>query len=324
MTESPPPSLPHENLKGPQNTADTGLGQHLEQYKDQWGGKIETGEEMWWSGYWPEMDQNRRLGRMRFKLDPRHFMLLRLFQKALLTAPSRVPTVIDFGCGTGGGTINFSRYLDIPFKGFDIFPTQIRIARQQAYLAVNHSTFDLLASKGQIPLPDESVDILFSSDVLGHVPDIVSVLKDWHRVLKTNGSVVLFTEARCSAEDESIMGKLYQGGIDMIGSVPEHISLFPREMLEKFFAETSFVIENRYSANVCHFLFFPKDYVQALENQPRFRRLYRLARIWSFCSKLIPFYPKPLHLLKNILTLCFGQQAYGTGYFYLLKKFPSK
>jgi hypothetical protein len=42
-----------------------------------------------------------------------------------------------------------------------------------------------------LPFPDNSQDYIFTSHVLEHIPDYRHVLRDWHRVIKTGGHVVI-------------------------------------------------------------------------------------------------------------------------------------
>ncbi|MEO7165387.1 MAG: methyltransferase domain-containing protein, partial [Bdellovibrionia bacterium] len=158
-----------------------------------------------------------------------------------------------------------------------------------------------------------------SADVLGHVPDIPLALSEWHRVLRSGGQVVLFTEAAYSPNDVSLSARLARDGYDMCTSVAEHISLFPRETLERMFHEAGFDISERYSANVGHFFFFPKDYVLLLRNAAQRRGTRRLAIFWNRLSRVFPFYPWPFQLLRLAATYIWGGAAYGSGYFYLLK-----
>lgn len=297
--------------------AETNLNQYEKKYRDQWGGKTPEGEEMWWSSVWPELEGDSWRGRFRFALDPRHFFLIGFLKRAI--RKKRNPQIADFGCGTGGSTVNFSRYLDVGIHGWDIFPTQIAIAKEQSHKAGSDCQFSLLNPDGTFPLRDQSLDVVFSSDVLGHVPDIRQVVREWSRVLKPGGRVVLFTESRCSPEDHSLMARLERSGIEMIASIPEHVSLLPREELERIFESSGFQVEERISSNVWHFFFAPKDYVKALAGKKKYRGWYWLAKFWTFFSNLVPFYPKPFYFLRNAVTLIFGKRAYGCNYFYLLK-----
>jgi len=43
----------------------------------------------------------------------------------------------------------------------------------------------------RIPLPDSSVDLIVCISVLEHVMDIDSILKEWHRILRVKGEVLI-------------------------------------------------------------------------------------------------------------------------------------
>jgi hypothetical protein len=116
------------------------------------------------------------------------------------------------------------------------------------------------------------------------------------------------------------MARLARQGVDMMSVVPEHISLFSKETLEEMFKAADLEVVERYSANVFHFLFFPKDYVLLLNGKLKGRSLYYLAWVWNKISKVFPFYPWPFHLLRLVFTRYFGRKAFGTSYFYYLRK----
>jgi ubiquinone/menaquinone biosynthesis C-methylase UbiE len=313
----------------------------LEKYRGQWGGKIASGEEMWWTEPDPKLVAGSRWARIKFAADVRQHFLLRFLRQALTNFASAsagseigsgtgaeagskpawlsTPVIADFGCGTGGTTLNFSSYLSLPIDGYDIFETQLQIGRQFATQIQNSSRFSVLDQNGKFHLPEHSIDIIYSADVLGHVPDIPLTLSEWKRVLKPGGQVVLFTEAAYSPGDTSLSARLARDGYDMSTAVDEHISLFPREKLESLFLEAGFEISERYSANVGHFFFFPKDYVLLLKNAAQRRGIRRLALVWNRISKILPFYPWPFQLIRLAATYIWGGAAYGSGYFYLLK-----
>jgi len=289
-------------------------------YRGQWGGKIETGEEMWWSE--PDLRlQASRWRRWLFSLDVRQHLILRFWRRFRSElSPQAIPVLADYGCGTAGTTLNFSSMIGHPIHGFDVFETQLQIARRFAGEHGLKNEFKLLRKDGSLPVADGSVDALFSLDVLGHVPHIPSVLSAWNKALKARGEVLLFTEAYFSDGDRSRMAKLARGGADMAKVVPEHISLFPREELERMFEDAGFEIRERFSANVWHFLFFPKDYVLLLKGRSDFRPTYFLAVIWNRISKILPFYPWPFQALRLALTYLIGREAFGSAYFYHLRK----
>jgi ubiquinone/menaquinone biosynthesis C-methylase UbiE len=295
----------------------------FEQYKGQWGGKIESGEEMWWTEPHHKLFFRNPIrnffGRLRFRNDVRHYFLIRYLEKILEHATSK-PLVLDFGCGTGGVTISLAKYMGIPLVGFDIFPTQIQIATDLARRFENKSEFRLMKDDATFPLENNSVDAIVSGDVLGHVPDIPFTLKEWVRVLKKGGGISLFTEATYSEKDRSLMARLAKNGLDMCEAVPEHISLFPREELEKMFKNAGLEVVERKSANVFHWFFFPKDYVLLYQKFGKKPLLYYVSVVWNAVLKILPFYPVPIDTARLFLTRLLGSAAYGTSYFYLLRK----
>lgn len=185
------------------------MADELVRYAGVWGGRTESGEEMWWSAPDPKLRKSP-WARFWFKVDLRHYMLHRFLVKAL--AGSSQKKVIDFGCGTGGTTINFSNLVGVPIEGFDIYETQLKIARQHNLASSSQCTFRKLRKDGTILLKAESVDVIIHTDVLGHVPDIPKTLRDFHRVLKKGGVMACLPESTYCENDKSIMLALSAGG----------------------------------------------------------------------------------------------------------------
>ena len=301
------------------------LAVDLQKYRGQWGGKIDSGEEMWWSEPNAKLARGSRWSRFWYGMDTRQHFLLRFARRALAGAPGSA-CVADFGCGTGGTTLNLSSALGRPITGYDLFPTQLTIAAAMAQgcsgSVAARCPFEKLRADGALPVADGAIDLLLSVDVLGHVPNIERTLADLARALRPGGVVALFTESTYSEGDSSLMARLAREGLDMTAAVTEHISLVPREQLEKWFVAAGFEIRERFSANVCHFLFFPKDYVLLLNRGGRaqHRVLYWTAWVWDRVSKVTPFYPWPFQILRTALTHLLGRRAFGTSYFYELKR----
>jgi ubiquinone/menaquinone biosynthesis C-methylase UbiE len=300
------------------------MASEFERYRGQWGGRTESGEEMWWTEPWAKPIDRPGLARMLFVADVRHHFLLRFWKRVERETKGRPLQIADFGCGTGGVTLNFSRYIGRPITGVDIFDTQLRIAREFNERSGLDCRFALLQEGSRLPFDAGELDVIFSLDVLGHVPDVNATLADWSRALKPGASVILFTESSFSAGDSSVMAWLARKGIDMTLVVPEHISLLPREELERRFEKSGLEIVERFSANVGHWFFFPKDYWTLLQGHPRSgigpRLLYIASRVWDRVLKISPFYPWPPQFLRLAATWTFGRSAYGTSYFYHLKK----
>lgn len=85
--------------------------------------------------------------------------------------------VLEIGAGTGEQALELNR------RGYDI--TAIEIA--DSSYALNRQ-FPIIDYDGKhIPLPDASVDIVFSSNVLEHVPDLPQMHAEIKRILKPTG-----------------------------------------------------------------------------------------------------------------------------------------
>jgi ubiquinone/menaquinone biosynthesis C-methylase UbiE len=85
--------------------------------------------------------------------------------------------ILEIGAGTGEQALELQR------RGFDV--TAIEISDSN-YALDRH--FPIVDYDGKhIPLPDASVDVVFSSNVLEHVPDLSQMHAEIRRVLKPSG-----------------------------------------------------------------------------------------------------------------------------------------
>lgn len=88
--------------------------------------------------------------------------------------------ILEIGAGTGQQALELER------RGFEV--TAIEVADSN-YVA--HRVFPIVDYDGvSIPLPNASVDVVFSSNVLEHVPDLARMHAEIRRVLKPGGKCV--------------------------------------------------------------------------------------------------------------------------------------
>ena len=92
-----------------------------------------------------------------------------------------VRPILDIGCGDGiFAGILFDEKLD---TGIDLDPAEI--ARAKKLNAYN----ELIVCPGDaIPKPDQTFNTILSNSVLEHIPDLVPVLKEAHRLLAPGGA----------------------------------------------------------------------------------------------------------------------------------------
>jgi SAM-dependent methyltransferase len=89
----------------------------------------------------------------------------------------RKARILEIGAGTGEQALELKR------RGFDVIAIEIA----NSNYALNRQ-FPIIDYDGKhIPLPDASVDIVFSSNVLEHVPDLAQMHAEIRRVLKPSG-----------------------------------------------------------------------------------------------------------------------------------------
>lgn len=94
--------------------------------------------------------------------------------------------VLDAGCGTGRGTERLSAR-GARVTSVDIGPNLVNITRAR------YACQPLLASVDELPFPDDTFDVVFSTEVIEHTPDPLASAREMYRVLKPNGHLVLST-----------------------------------------------------------------------------------------------------------------------------------
>lgn len=98
--------------------------------------------------------------------------------------------ILDAGCGEGGTAIHLARTRGYKVEGVDILDFNIDRAKQQAEELKATANFSL-ASYDQLPFADQTFDGLYTLETLVHSADAAATLKEFKRVLKPHGKLVL-------------------------------------------------------------------------------------------------------------------------------------
>ena len=99
--------------------------------------------------------------------------------------------VLDFGCGTGPLSLLCARNGAQSVTGIDLAAD--RIERARASVNGNSNVrFILEEHTDRISLPDSSIDVILCFDVMEHVMDYETIMREWARVLAPGGSVLIW------------------------------------------------------------------------------------------------------------------------------------
>lgn len=112
------------------------------------------------------------------------------YELALRWTPNEVARLLDAGCAWGYGTRHFTRK-SREVVGLEPDPVSAAVFRERyPHLEIVESTME------QIPLADESFDVIVALDSLEHVQDERRSLAELYRVLKPGGTLIISTPHR--------------------------------------------------------------------------------------------------------------------------------
>jgi len=95
--------------------------------------------------------------------------------------------ILDVGCGSGGTSTAFRQFGNV--TGIDFSSLALKFAKNKGLANVVRST------STSIPFRSEKFDIITVLDVIEHIKDDKSVLKEIWRLLKPNGIIILTVPA---------------------------------------------------------------------------------------------------------------------------------
>lgn len=109
----------------------------------------------------------------------------RYYLTQVMAAPDRPRRVLDLGCGSGDSVDLFRRHdASIDWVGVDIEDSQEARARRRT--DAHFVTYDGV----RVPFPDGTFDLVYSSQVLEHVPDPQLHLREIARLLRPGGILI--------------------------------------------------------------------------------------------------------------------------------------
>ena len=133
--------------------------------------------------------------------------------------------VLDLGCGAG-------RFLGA-LRGAGADPVGVELAEgalERARRNVPGAELHLVTPGGELPLEDASVDLVWCSEVLEHVPDTAGLLSEARRVLRTGGRLLVTTPSHDLPRRVVIALARFDAHFDPLG---QHVRFYSRRSLAR-------------------------------------------------------------------------------------------
>jgi len=112
-----------------------------------------------------------------------YFTNLRPEIAALL--PSHTKTILDVGCGQGIFSENFSELKNLEIWGIEIDAQEATEAQKKLFKVINKDAIGALAE-----IPDKKFDAIFCNDVLEHLVDPYTFLREVKTKLTSDGVII--------------------------------------------------------------------------------------------------------------------------------------
>jgi len=106
-------------------------------------------------------------------------------------------TVVEIGCGVGTDGIEFARN-GANYIGVDLTPNSIELTRERFQVFGVPGRFEVANAEEGLPLPDASVDHVYSFGVIHHSPVPEKIVQEIYRILKSGGTFTVMLYNRSS------------------------------------------------------------------------------------------------------------------------------
>lgn len=229
--------------------------------------------------------------------------------------------ILDVGCGTGASVVDFKKMFgrEVEVYGIDVIKMQIDLAREK--IKQNGVWAEIAWYDGEIfPFESNYFDVIYSSDVLGHVKSVRPWLKEMNRVLKPGGLLAMFTESKLGRH-AWVRNYLFKRGLNVDPHAEVHISLYPKKLLWEFIEEADFTIKNMRGLFWASFWLHPDEFYDRLQSQREFPILRFLNKIlYKIKKRFHPYSTAWCELCGLIEALVIGKKVEAQGYIVLAKK----
>ena len=105
--------------------------------------------------------------------------------------------VLEIGCGVGTDGIEFARN-GANYIGVDLTEKSVELAQERFQLWGIPGRFEVANAEARLPLPDESIDHIYSFGVIHHSPAPEKIVDEMYRVLRKRGTFTVMLYNRTS------------------------------------------------------------------------------------------------------------------------------
>jgi SAM-dependent methyltransferase len=145
----------------------------------------------------------------------------------------RRPKILDVGCGTGANLVMLGEFGEA--HGIDVSHDALSFCRERGLENVRHGAAE------ELPYEDGTFDLVTALDVVEHLDDDAAGLREFRRVLRPDGRILLFVPAF-----------MFLWGVQ--DDVSHHRRRYTLPELLKVVREAGFEIERATYANITFFL----------------------------------------------------------------------
>jgi ubiquinone/menaquinone biosynthesis C-methylase UbiE len=229
--------------------------------------------------------------------------------------------ILDVGCGTGASLIDFKKMFgrSVEVCGVDVVALQIDLAKQKIKQNAVWAEVQYYDGK-HLPFANEYFDVVYTSDVLGHVENVPEWLKELQRVLKPGGALSMFAESKLG-KHAYIRNYLMKRGLNVDPHAEFHISLYSKTELQNLLTQAGFEIKKMLGMFWASFLVHPEEYAHKLQSTKHhlFLRLTNKLLCW-LKKKLHPYSTALCELFGLMEMYLVGKWIEAQGYIILAKK----
>lgn len=161
--------------------------------------------------------------------------------------------ILDVGCSDGQVSIMLKNGKNTVY-GIDV-------ALKAVSKAIERGIIAKVATADNIPFEDGRFDVIFCSHVIEHIFDTQKTLKEFNRVLKKDGKVIIITENLNSFKERILF--LF-GKTPTVMQDPNHVKFFNRKSITESLEQAGFKITNiegsRFGFPIPRHCFFVREF----------------------------------------------------------------